>query len=161
MAAQHSNDSELILRPFSFTKIRATTIEYPVNLSNVYDSKADPSPSDKRPHDVKSAPSNSAHISNGGLMAAAMNPLHAVLVGAPSTDTDTVMSSIWADGLLLSDYDRMQIVLKAPDILPLPSPTHSAYEEHCNMEIAVFWDIKTQFVLHRRHITSPLQSPAS
>jgi hypothetical protein len=22
----------------------------------------------------------------------------------------------------------------------------------------VFWDIKTQFVLHRRHITSPLQS---
>jgi hypothetical protein len=26
---------------------------------------------------------------------------------------------------------------------------------------AVFWDIKTQLVLHRRHITSPLQSPAS
>jgi hypothetical protein len=25
----------------------------------------------------------------------------------------------------------------------------------------VFWDIKTQFVLHRRHITSPLHSPAS
>jgi hypothetical protein len=25
----------------------------------------------------------------------------------------------------------------------------------------VFWDIKTQFVPHRRHITSPLQSPAS
>jgi hypothetical protein len=25
----------------------------------------------------------------------------------------------------------------------------------------VFWDIKTHFVLHRRHITSPLQSPAS
>jgi hypothetical protein len=29
------------------------------------------------------------------------------------------------------------------------------------MENGVFWDIKTQFVLHRRHITSPLQSPAS
>jgi hypothetical protein len=28
------------------------------------------------------------------------------------------------------------------------------------MKNAVFWDIKTQFVLHRRHITSPLQSPA-
>jgi hypothetical protein len=28
------------------------------------------------------------------------------------------------------------------------------------MKIAVFWDIKTQFVRHRRHITSPLQSPA-
>jgi hypothetical protein len=25
----------------------------------------------------------------------------------------------------------------------------------------VFWYIKTQFVLHRRHITSPLQSPAN
>jgi hypothetical protein len=23
----------------------------------------------------------------------------------------------------------------------------------------VFWDIKTQFVPHKRHITSPLQSP--
>jgi hypothetical protein len=27
------------------------------------------------------------------------------------------------------------------------------------MKDAVFWDIKTQFVLHRGHITSPLQSP--
>jgi hypothetical protein len=26
------------------------------------------------------------------------------------------------------------------------------------MENGVFWDIKTQFVLHRRHITSPLES---
>jgi hypothetical protein len=26
---------------------------------------------------------------------------------------------------------------------------------------AVFWDIKAQFELHRRHVTSPLQSPAS
>jgi hypothetical protein len=29
-----------------------------------------------------------------------------------------------------------------------------------NLKNYVFWDIKTQFVLHRRHITSPLQSPA-
>jgi hypothetical protein len=28
------------------------------------------------------------------------------------------------------------------------------------MKNVVFWDIKTQFVLHRRHFTSPLQSPA-
>jgi hypothetical protein len=28
------------------------------------------------------------------------------------------------------------------------------------MKNAVFWDVKTQFVPHRRHITSPLQSPA-
>jgi hypothetical protein len=29
------------------------------------------------------------------------------------------------------------------------------------MKNAVFWDIKTLFVPHRKHITSPLQSPAS
>jgi hypothetical protein len=29
------------------------------------------------------------------------------------------------------------------------------------MENAVFWDIKTQFVPYRKHITSPLQNPAS
>jgi hypothetical protein len=29
------------------------------------------------------------------------------------------------------------------------------------MKNVVFWDIRTQFVLHRRHITSPLQIPAS
>jgi hypothetical protein len=28
------------------------------------------------------------------------------------------------------------------------------------MKNVVFWDIKPQFVLRRRHITSPLQSPA-
>jgi hypothetical protein len=28
------------------------------------------------------------------------------------------------------------------------------------MKNAVFWDIKAQFVPHRRHITSPLHSPA-
>jgi hypothetical protein len=29
------------------------------------------------------------------------------------------------------------------------------------MKNVAFWDIKTQFVLHRRHITSLLQSPVS
>jgi hypothetical protein len=29
------------------------------------------------------------------------------------------------------------------------------------LTVVVFWDIKTQFVPHRRHITSPLQSPAN
>jgi hypothetical protein len=28
------------------------------------------------------------------------------------------------------------------------------------MKNVVFWQIKTHFVLHRRHITSPLQNPA-
>jgi hypothetical protein len=30
-----------------------------------------------------------------------------------------------------------------------------------NLRNSVFWAIKTQFVLHRRHITSLLHSPAS
>jgi hypothetical protein len=29
------------------------------------------------------------------------------------------------------------------------------------MKNVIFWDIKAQFILHRRHITSPLQSQAS
>jgi hypothetical protein len=29
------------------------------------------------------------------------------------------------------------------------------------MKNAVYWDMKTQFVLHRRHIPSPLESLAS
>jgi hypothetical protein len=29
------------------------------------------------------------------------------------------------------------------------------------MKNVVFWDIKTQFVPHRKHITSPLESPSS
>jgi hypothetical protein len=29
------------------------------------------------------------------------------------------------------------------------------------MKNVVLWNIKTQLVLHRRHITSPLQCPAS
>jgi hypothetical protein len=29
------------------------------------------------------------------------------------------------------------------------------------MKDVIFWDIKTRFVLHRRHITFPLQSPAN
>jgi hypothetical protein len=29
------------------------------------------------------------------------------------------------------------------------------------MKNGVFWDIKPQFVLHRRHVTSPLHCPAS
>jgi hypothetical protein len=28
------------------------------------------------------------------------------------------------------------------------------------MKNVAFWDIKTQFIPHRRHITSPLQGPA-
>jgi hypothetical protein len=50
-----------------------------------------------------------------------------------------------------------------------PTPFMLMAEQHARFEVftavtmknGVFWDIKTQFVPHRRHITSPLQSPAS
>jgi hypothetical protein len=35
------------------------------------------------------------------------------------------------------------------------------YYRILSIKNVVFWDIKTQFVLHRRHITSQIQSPAS
>jgi hypothetical protein len=52
------------------------------------------------------------------------------------------------------------------DTSPLQSPASQCYVRFevfttVTMKNAVFWDKKTQFVLHRRHITSPLQSPGS
>jgi hypothetical protein len=43
---------------------------------------------------------------------------------------------------------------------PASHPVRSEVLTEVTMKNVVFWDIKTQFVLHRRHITSPLQSPA-
>jgi hypothetical protein len=37
----------------------------------------------------------------------------------------------------------------------------SRVEDFITKKNVLFWDIKTQFVLHRRQITSPLQNPAS
>jgi hypothetical protein len=55
-------------------------------------------------------------------------------------------------------------VFLSPWIIFLPSNIHGdvKYEvfTEVTMKNAVFLDIKTQFVLHRRHITSILQSPA-
>jgi hypothetical protein len=49
------------------------------------------------------------------------------------------------------------------------SPTEPSQLKICNIQVftavtmkyVVFCDIKPQFLLHRRHVTSPLQSPAS
>jgi hypothetical protein len=41
---------------------------------------------------------------------------------------------------------------------PIRYPKHNFTA--VTMKSVVFWDIKTQFVPHRRHITSPLQSSA-
>jgi hypothetical protein len=62
----------------------------------------------------------------------------------------------------LDERTDLQIVLKAV------GGTETT-QEHVRFEVfmaltmknAIFWDIKTQFVPHRRHITSPLQSSAS
>jgi hypothetical protein len=37
----------------------------------------------------------------------------------------------------------------------------SKYQTPGPLKNDVFWDIKTMFILHRRHLTSPLQSPTS
>jgi hypothetical protein len=56
------------------------------------------------------------------------------------------------------------------EFLPSSSLLYSPYKRDylrfkvitaVTMKNAVFWDIKTHFVPHRRHITSPLHSPAS
>jgi hypothetical protein len=43
----------------------------------------------------------------------------------------------------------------------LPSSKWNICVRSKTMKNVVFWDMKTQFVPHRRHITSPLQTPAS
>jgi hypothetical protein len=45
--------------------------------------------------------------------------------------------------------------------LPVCASPALLIETHTHLTKVLFWNIKTQFVLHRRHITSPLQSPAS
>jgi hypothetical protein len=40
-------------------------------------------------------------------------------------------------------------------------PFNSSENGNISMENAVFWDIRALFILHRRHITSPLQSAIS
>jgi hypothetical protein len=64
-------------------------------------------------------------------------------------------------------------------LLGYKNPVHTSQEKHyvsagepsrlilCNevftavtIKNAVFWDLKTQFILHRKHITSPLENPA-
>jgi hypothetical protein len=50
------------------------------------------------------------------------------------------------------------------NLLPLDLSSHCVTFEvftAVTMKNAVSWDIKTHFVLHRRHVTSPLQSPAT
>jgi hypothetical protein len=43
----------------------------------------------------------------------------------------------------------------------IPCLVRSDVSTAVTMKNVVFWDIRTQFVLHRRHITSPLQNPVS
>jgi hypothetical protein len=61
-------------------------------------------------------------------------------------------------------FDRL-LVVRNPEQKPRNIPRYQTRNEENYgmggfMKNGVFWDIKTHFVLHRRHITSPLQSPA-
>jgi hypothetical protein len=57
------------------------------------------------------------------------------------------------------------------DLILNNSPRDNQWNNHiqCKVEVftmvtmknVVFWDIKTQFIPHTRHVLSPLQSPAS
>jgi hypothetical protein len=49
----------------------------------------------------------------------------------------------------IQNYEQMQKIVKFEFLTAV------------TMKNAVFWDTEAQFVSHRRHITSPLQGPAS
>jgi hypothetical protein len=66
----------------------------------------------------------------------------------------SVRSVFWNPGAKLSDVIKKK---KTSSVGFIRFGVFTASTE----KNVVFWDIKTQFVLHRRHITSPLQGPAS
>jgi hypothetical protein len=59
---------------------------------------------------------------------------------------------IFTDNSLVTDVNSMMIMISAYRKLYLYLHT---------LKNALFWDKHSQFVPHRRHIKSPLQSPAS
>jgi hypothetical protein len=61
--------------------------------------------------------------------------------------------------MLTSDYLRRLPALKYEDSTKLYFVGFVVITA-VTVKTAVFWDIKTEFVLHRRHITSPLQGQA-
>jgi hypothetical protein len=75
---------------------------------------------------------------------------------------DTILHSHRRENL--KSYIVTEIVKKIPHILfNLKVSYHVRFQVFTavTMKDAAFWDIKTRFVPHRRHIMSPLQSPAS
>jgi hypothetical protein len=52
-------------------------------------------------------------------------------------------------------------VARTESIVNMPVVVRAELFTAMTMKNVVFWDIETQFVLHRRHITSPLQSADS
>jgi hypothetical protein len=61
--------------------------------------------------------------------------------------------------------DNEDVIRKFWNLLPSTGlerdVTHPTVADDSTLKNAVFWDIRTRFVLHRRHITSPLQSSYS
>jgi hypothetical protein len=58
---------------------------------------------------------------------------------------------------------KENIYIRDPEIDGRTVPKHERLEVFTaiSMKNYAFWDIKTQYVPHRKHITSPLQSPTS
>jgi hypothetical protein len=58
--------------------------------------------------------------------------------------------------------DKSTLAVTALILLYKPNAGYHRFEVFTavTMQNSVFWNIKTQFVPHRRHITSPLQSLA-
>jgi hypothetical protein len=59
----------------------------------------------------------------------------------------------------LPSFTAQQTIHSGPRLAQFSSLATDLTE--ITLKNVAFWDIKTLFVLHRRHITSPLQSPAS
>jgi hypothetical protein len=95
---------------------------------------------------------------------------------APQLDADPHVSAAmllqWISSFTLLNLIEVKCV-SAENYLPLSGKNNKLSKinmksyvgfevsKTVTMKNAVFWDIKTQFVPHRRHITSPLQSPDS
>jgi hypothetical protein len=62
-----------------------------------------------------------------------------------------------------AQYGEMKFLKRLPKMEKIKDLFYVRFEVFTavTMKNGVFWDIKTQFVLHRRHLTSPLQSQAS
>jgi hypothetical protein len=84
------------------------------------------------------------------------------MIGTPETEAAKA-SSLWLHNRNI--FTQMFLVKCLTIYMPLTEIKKDGIRFEVFMAVTmknvVFWDIRTQFVLHRRHIMSPLQSSAS